>query len=219
MFLTSPPRLLMPCGEPVWGSYQHPQSCGSWEPACKPGAQGRGWLGMLGRGRASTAALTASLEGALVPTDHRSPARGCAICWKSGCAAASQQIQGQFLHPLPHDALLPWPYAPCPSLPSPAMLGSGAGCHPSPRGHLGWRRQRGHGKGRSGEAKPCLSHSRRSFLFLWLSISSPLSCRGCASRRSHNARRPRRPAKRAGDIWCKLVGSKIYFVSSLSKRI
>lgn len=94
----------MPCREPVWGSRKHPQSCrswGSWEPACKAGAQGRGWLGVPGRGRAATTALTATLEGALVPTDHRSPARGCAVCWKSGYTAASQQIPFTFPGAIP----------------------------------------------------------------------------------------------------------------------
>lgn len=107
MFLAFPPQPLMPCREPVWVSRKHPQSCGRWEPACKAGAQGRGWLGMPGRGRAAMAALTATLEGALVPTDHRPPARGCAVFWKSERTAPSQQI------PFAFPGAIPASIAPC----------------------------------------------------------------------------------------------------------
>lgn len=59
----------------------------------KPGAQGRG--------KAAMAALIATLEGALAPTDHRSPARGCAVCWQSVCTVPSQQIPFAFPGAIP----------------------------------------------------------------------------------------------------------------------
>lgn len=87
---------------------------------------------MLGRGRASMAALTATLEGVLVPTDHRSPARGCAICWKSGCTAPSQQIQGQFLHPLPPRCSSPLAMRPLPEPPLSGDAGQRCWLPPQP---------------------------------------------------------------------------------------
>lgn len=130
------------------------------------------------------AALAATLEGALIATYQQEDVLSAGN-WGAQTPRSKYLLyfQGQFLHPLPHIALLPWPCSPCPSLPALVMLGRGTGPPPSSRGHLSWQ-QPDCGEGRSGEAKLGLAHSRQSFLFLWLSISSPVSCWSCASRRS-----------------------------------
>lgn len=78
-----------PAAEPVWVPQAPPELR-----TCRAGAQGRGWLSMLGSGRAATAALTSPRKElwSLQTISHRLRDWCQSVCLKSGCTDSSQQI-------------------------------------------------------------------------------------------------------------------------------
>lgn len=104
------------------GSHKHPQSCGELGTSLQSWYTGKGMARHAREGESSRSCPDSHLGRSSGPTDHRSPAKGCAVCWKSGCAVPSQQIPFAFPGAIPASiaphcssplAVFPSPEHPC----------------------------------------------------------------------------------------------------------